>query len=79
MRHTTAMAPRVTHNHPIVIPTSSQLLAKLKWEAACERLAIAMEPRPDFPSNGRVELEVAVSLVQTALRQVQQAFRVYEE
>jgi hypothetical protein len=42
---------------------------------ACERLAFAIEPRPDFPPHGVADLDEAVRLVQPGLEVVRKAFK----
>jgi len=71
------MAPCGNDNRPHVMATSSQLLAKLKWEVACERRAFAMDPRLGIPTYGAMDLEDTVRLVQAALEEVRKRFTVY--
>jgi hypothetical protein len=47
--------------------------ARLKWEAACERLSFALDP-PEGSSADSLDLEEAVRLAQAALQGLQAAF-----
>ncbi|MDM0106994.1 hypothetical protein QTH97_18760 [Variovorax sp. J22R24] len=53
----------------------AQLQARLKWEVACERMAIALNPPPGVARDGVHDLEAALGLVQAALEEVREAFK----
>ncbi len=55
---------------------TAQVSAKLKWEAACERLAFALNPPPGLPAGQALDLETALGLVQDALQEIREAFSV---
>ena len=54
----------------------AKLQAKLRWEAACERLAFALHPRPDMPAEDLPQLDEAVRIAQHALDEIRRAFGV---
>lgn len=51
----------------------AQTQAKLKWEAACERLRFALE-RPVAAGDQRLDVMEAFRLVQVALQELQRAY-----
>jgi len=54
---------------------SAQLQARLKWEAACERLAFVLHPPTDAPAQeGAPDLESTLQLAQAALEEIRRAF-----
>lgn len=54
----------------------ARLHAKLKWEAACERMAFALDP-PEGARDGEApDLDTAVRLAQAALEALRSAFNV---
>ncbi|MEJ8825081.1 hypothetical protein WKW80_24140 [Variovorax humicola] len=55
--------------------TTAKLQARLKWEAACERLAFALRPPSGAPPDAP-DVNSAVKLAQAALEEVRQAFGV---
>ena len=55
---------------------TAQVSAKLKWEAACERLAFALNPPPGMPTEDAPDLETALRLAQAALEEIREAFTV---
>jgi hypothetical protein len=55
---------------------TAQVSAKLKWEAACERLAFALNPPAGLPAGQAPDLETALDLVQAALEEIREAFTV---
>lgn len=54
---------------------TAQVSARLKWEAACERLAFALNPPADIPTGDTPDLETALRLVQAALEEIREAFK----
>lgn len=50
------------------------LKARLKWEAACERLAFALAPPAGQVAADAPDVASAIALVQAALEEVRQAF-----
>ena len=54
---------------------AAKLQARVKWEAACERLRFALQPHPDMAREGGPDLEEAVALAQSALEEVRAAFQ----
>lgn len=55
--------------------TAARVQARLKWEAACERMAFALEPPTGIPVEGAPDLESALRLAQAALEEVRAAFQ----
>jgi hypothetical protein len=55
---------------------TAQVSARLKWEAACERLAFALNPPTGMPAEQVPDLETALRLVQAALEEIREAFNV---
>ncbi|MBT2324761.1 hypothetical protein J7E62_20695 [Variovorax paradoxus] len=51
-----------------------QTAARLKWEAACERLAFALQSPDGAPADSTLGLEEAVRLAHAALEEVRAAF-----
>lgn len=54
-------------------PTTAKLLARLKWEVACERLAFALDRDPAIPPDTALDLDAAFRLVRAALEEVREA------
>lgn len=54
--------------------TSAMLYAKLKWEAACERLAFALDAGSSSHADDAMDLEFAIGLARSALEEVRTAF-----
>ena len=55
---------------------TARVSARLKWEAACERLAFALNPPAGIPAEDAPDLETAVRLAQAALEEIREAFKV---
>ncbi|RZL91973.1 MAG: hypothetical protein EOP82_11390 [Variovorax sp.] len=53
---------------------AARLQARMKWEAACERLRFALQPHPDMAREGAPNLEEAVTLAQSALEEIRTAY-----
>ena len=56
------------------MPPPNQLQARLQWEAACERLAFALDPPPGMPAGEAPDVAAALRLVQAALEEIRRAF-----
>ena len=54
-------------------PTTAKLMARLKWEAACERLAFALDRDRAAPADNALDIEAAIRLVRIALEEVREA------
>ena len=54
---------------------ATRLQAKMKWEAACERLRFALQPHPDMAREGAPDLEEALELAQSALEEIRVAYQ----
>jgi len=50
--------------------------ARLKWEAACERMAFALDPPKGLSDDDAPDLASAVQLAQAALEALRSAFNV---
>jgi hypothetical protein len=53
----------------------TRLQARLKWEVACERMAIALNPPDGATLDGVYDLEAALQLAHAALDEIRKAFR----
>lgn len=53
---------------------AARIQARLKWEAACERMAFALQPPTGASTKGAPSLEAALQLVQAALEELRAAF-----
>jgi len=53
----------------------AQLQARLKWEVACERMAIALNAPPGVAADGVHDLPAALALVQEVVREIREAFK----
>ncbi len=51
-----------------------QLQARLKWEVACERMAIALNPPAGAGVDGVQDLDAALRVAQAALEEIRKAF-----
>ncbi len=56
------------------MPHSNQVQARLKWEAACERLAFALDPPPGVPAGEAPDIADALRLAREALEEIRKAF-----
>jgi hypothetical protein len=55
--------------------TAAQLQARLKWEAACERLAFALSPPNGTEKAQELDFEAAIQRAHAALEELHEAFR----
>lgn len=53
----------------------ARIQARLKWEAACERMAFALAPPAGVSIEGAPDLGSALQLAQAALEEVRAAFQ----
>jgi hypothetical protein len=52
----------------------NQLQARLQWEAACERLAFALDPPPGVSAGDAPDIADALRLAREALEEIRKAF-----
>lgn len=56
-------------------PRAEQLKARLRWAAACERLAYALDAPAETISDREVDLETAIRLTMVALQELDAAYK----